>query len=103
MTMVIKKEKAIGDVLKETLKKLISPSRPSEEGVLLLWRAAAGAGAAKHSKPIAIKKSELMINVDSSSWLYELTLRKRTILKGLEGKFGKKVIKNIRFRIGEIN
>ena len=102
MTMAIKKEKAIGDVLKETLKKLVSPQRPSEEGVLILWEAAAGADAAKHSKPVAIKKSELVINVDGSSWLYELTLRKRAILKGLEGKFGKKVIKNLRFRIGEL-
>lgn len=100
--MAARKEQAIGDVLKETLKKLISPSRPSEEGVLILWSAAAGADAAKHSKPITIKKSELLVNVDGSSWLYELTLRKKAILKGLEGKFGKKVIKNIRFRIGEI-
>ena len=102
MTMAARKEKAIGDVLKETLKKLISPSRPSEEGVMIVWGAAAGCDAAKHSKPVAIKKSELVVSVDSSSWLYEMTLRKKAILKGLEGKFGKKVIKNIRFRIGEI-
>ena len=101
--MATRKEKAIGDVLKETLKKLISPSRPSEEGVAVLWGVAAGCDAGKHSKPIGIKKSELIVNVDSSSWLYEMTLRKKAILKGLEGKFGKKVIKNIRFRIGEIN
>lgn len=100
--MAIKKEKAIGDVLKETLRKLVSPSRPSEEGARILWEAAAGADAAKHSKPVAIKKSELLVNVDSSSWLYELTMRKKKLLKGLEGKFGKKVIKNIRFRIGEL-
>ena len=100
--MATRKEKAIGDVLKETLKKLMSPARPSEEGVLLLWEAAAGCGAAKHSKPITIKKSELVVSVDSSSWLYEMTLRKKDILKNLEWKFGKKNIKNIRFRIGEI-
>ena len=100
--MATKKESAIGDVLKETLKKLVSPSRPSEEGVMVLWGAAAGAAAAKHSKPVAIKKSELIVSVDGSSWLYELTMRKKGILKSLEGKFGKKVIKNIRFRIGEL-
>lgn len=100
--MASKKEKLIGDVLKETLKKLVSPSRPSAEGVAILWGVAAGNNAAKHSKPVAIKKSELLVNVDSSSWLYEMTMRKKAILKGLEGKFGKKVIKNIRFRIGEL-
>lgn len=100
--MVMRKEKAIGDVLKETMKKLVSPSRPSEEGVLVLWKAAVGANAAKHSKPVAINKSELVVSVDGSSWLYELTMKKKAILKELEGKFGKKVIKNIRFRIGEI-
>lgn len=102
MTMGKSKEKTIKDVLKETLKKLASPSRPSAEAVAALWEAAAGSGAAKHSKPVAVKRSELLVNVDSSSWLYEMTLKKKAILKGLEGKFGKKVIKNIRFRIGEI-
>jgi len=100
--MATRKEQAIGDVLKETLKKLVSPSRPSEEGVLILWKAAAGIDASKHSKPVTIKKSELIVSVDSSSWLYEMTMRKKDILKSLEGKFGKKIIKNIRFRIGEL-
>lgn len=100
--MAHKKEKAISDVLKDALNKLSSPARPTEEAMALLWEAAAGSDAAKHSKPVAIKKSELLVNVDGSSWLYELTLRKKKTLQALEGKFGKKNIKNIRFRIGEL-
>jgi predicted nucleic acid-binding Zn ribbon protein len=100
--MVSEKGSAIGDVLKKTMKKLVSPSKPSEEAVRFLWGDAVGAAAAKHSNPVAIKRSELVVDVDGSSWLYELTLKKKTILKALDGKFGKKKIKNLRFRIGEL-
>lgn len=100
--MAVKKEKAIGDILKATLKKLVSPSRPSAEGVRILWEEAAGEAAAKHSRPVTMKRSELLVDVDGSAWLYELTMKKKQLLKGLEGKFGKKSIKNIRFRIGEL-
>jgi predicted nucleic acid-binding Zn ribbon protein len=100
--MAQKKTKAISDVLKETMKKLSSPSRPSEEDISALWGAAAGSDAARHSKPVAIKRSELIVEVDSSGWLYELTLRKKAALKNLEGKLGKKNLKNIRLRIGDM-
>jgi predicted nucleic acid-binding Zn ribbon protein len=43
-----------------------------------------------------------VVDVDGSAWLYELTLRKKMILGKLAGKFGKKDLKNIRFRIGDI-
>jgi len=100
--MAVKKNTAIGDLLKDAMKNLASPSRPSIEAMLIIWEDAAGVAGAKHSRPVAIKRSELVVNVDGSSWLYELTLKKRDILKKMEGKFGKKPLKNIRYRIGDI-
>ena len=100
--MVAKKSGAIGDLLKDVMKKLASPSKPSIETMLAIWVEAAGAAGAKHSRPVAIRKSELIVNVDGSSWLYELTLKKKDILKNMEGKLGKKPLNNIRYRIGDI-
>ncbi len=47
-----------------------------------------------------LKKGVLSLNVDSSSWLYSLSLKKEALL----AKLGKKSkgIKDIRFRIGEV-
>lgn len=57
-------------------------------------------GAREHIKLNYFKKGILSVNVDSSSWLYSLTLQKEEMLDNL-GKFSNG-IKDIRFRIGEI-
>jgi hypothetical protein len=53
-----------------------------------------------HIKVNYFKKGILSVNVDSSSWLYSLTLKKETLLAKLGRK--SKEIKDIRFRIGEV-
>ncbi|MDD2689125.1 MAG: DciA family protein [Candidatus Omnitrophica bacterium] len=53
-----------------------------------------------HIKFNYFKKGVLGWNVDSSSWLYKLSLEKEDILQGLNKK--NKTIKDIRFRIGEV-
>ena len=57
-------------------------------------------GAREHIKINYFKNGILSVNVDSSSWLYSLTLQKEGILAKL-GKFSSG-IQDIRFRIGEI-
>ena len=53
-----------------------------------------------HIKFNYFKKGVININVDSSSWLYSLNLKKEELLEKL-GKESSK-IKDIRFRIGEV-
>lgn len=53
-----------------------------------------------HIKVNYLKKGALHINVDSSTWLYHLNLRKEKILAKLRGS--SRGIKEIRFFIGEI-
>lgn len=54
----------------------------------------------EHIKVNYFKKGILSINVDSSGWLYSLTLQKEDLLVKL-GKFSS-AIKDIRFRMGEV-
>ncbi len=55
----------------------------------------------KHIKLNYFKKGILGIRVDSSSWLYQLSLEKESLLNGLRKDLTE--IKDIRFSMGEIN
>jgi len=76
--------------------------RLTEEEMARAWSRAAGKRGARHTRPVSFKRSVLTVNVDGSSWLYELTTKKREILKKFGPGIAGKAIKNIRFRIGEI-
>jgi len=54
----------------------------------------------RHIKFNHSKEGVVSINVDSSSWLYSLNLKKEQLLAALKKESGG--IKDIRFRIGEI-
>ncbi len=54
----------------------------------------------KHIRLSYFKKGILSINVDSSSWLYQLNLKKADLLAQLEKKAVD--IRDIRFRLGAI-
>lgn len=95
-------EKPLTDIVKKVIKGLGGQARPTEEEIRLAWQEAVGDEAAKHSRPVSFKKASIFVNVDRSSWLYELTTRKKQILEKLEARLKGKMFKDIRFRIGEI-
>ncbi len=96
------RQKSIDDIVKDVIKNLSGKGRVSEEEIGRAWEEAAGKKAARHTKPVLIKKSVLTVNVDGSCWLYELTVKKRELLGKLDGKIRGKQLKGLRFRIGEI-
>lgn len=95
-------EGPLGGVVKDIISNIGRRGVVTEEEMLAAWETAAGRRAAKHARPASLKKSKLVVNVDGSSWLYELTLKKKEILKKLEGHLGNKRVSDIRFRIGEV-
>lgn len=96
------KETAIDKILQNVIENLSGKGRVTEEEILEIWKKAVGEKMARHSKPVSIRKSVLLVNVDGSGWLYELTIKKREIMGRLEGKFRGKQLKGLRFRIGEL-
>ncbi|MFA6320253.1 MAG: DUF721 domain-containing protein [Candidatus Omnitrophota bacterium] len=96
------KQKSIENIVKDVIKSLSGSDRVSEEEVVDAWVGAVGEKAAKHTKPVSIKKGIMTVNIDGSGWLYEVTVRKKELLKKLEGKIKGKQVKVLRFRIGEI-
>ncbi|MFA5146496.1 MAG: DciA family protein [Candidatus Omnitrophota bacterium] len=89
-------------VLENIIAGLKKDKAVTEEDIRAAWRRAAGRKAACHTRPVAIRRAELVVNVDDSGWLYELTLKKKDILKKLSVKLKKKKIRNVRFRIGDV-
>lgn len=86
----------------KVIEALSGKERLGEEEIASAWRKAAGDAAAGHSRPVSFKKASLVVNVASSGWLYELTVRKKEIMKALEAGLKGKKIKELRFRIGDI-
>lgn len=92
----------LSDLIKKAVRDLKGKGLFTEEEMREAWREAVGADAARHSAPVSFKKTSIFVNVDRSSWLYELTIKKKEILKKLEERLVGKKFKDIRFRIGEI-
>lgn len=88
-------------LLRKVIAKIKKNKRLSAEAVADAWKAAAGEKAALHSRPVRLRRSVLTVHVDTSGWLYELTLRRREIAAELETPLETK-IKEIRLRIGDI-
>lgn len=95
---------SIGDVLGPLLKRLGLERRLREARIALEWDKIVGEKVAAHSRPVALKGKTLVVNVDSSVWLSELShYFKGKILEKIHDEMGEKRIRDIRFRIGEIS
>ena len=99
----MKREAApIQSVLKNLIKELGKKDRLTEEDMMAAWTDVVGQQAAGHSRPVSFRRSRLVVNVDASGWLYDLTLKKKDIIIELAGKLKGRRLKDIRLRIGEI-
>jgi len=98
-----KKPERIDGVIKSLIEKLDKEARPTSEDIEAIWKDVAGDKAARHAKPVSLRKKRLIVNIDGSSWLYELTLKKESLLSALKNKLGEDKIKELQFRIGELS
>jgi predicted nucleic acid-binding Zn ribbon protein len=97
-----RKAEPIANVLKSVFTQLESKHTLSKEAVDRSWREAVGERGFNHSRPSHIRKGVMTVSVDSSTWMQELSMRKRELLKGLKRELGKDRISEIRFKIGEL-
>jgi len=102
--MTRKKEKPedIGNIINQVIKKLDTKTHGSRKEIAQAWQKAVQPEAISHTRPVAIKKNILTIEVDSSAWLYFLSLKKKNILESMGKALGKGRVEDIRFRIGEL-
>lgn len=91
----------IKEIAKNIITDLSNQRLSKEEKIKKVWQKAVGKRFYPHTQPVSFRKKRLVINVDSSGWLYELTMRKKEITLKLN-KMLKNDFKELQFRIGKI-
>ncbi|HEX7720722.1 MAG TPA: DUF721 domain-containing protein [Pyrinomonadaceae bacterium] len=89
------------DVLPKLMQRLGLKERLHETEVLEAWSKIVGDFIAAHSSPVALREGILYVRVLQPALHYELEqVSKIDILRKLKQRFGGKVIRDIRFRVG---
>jgi predicted nucleic acid-binding Zn ribbon protein len=89
------------DVLPKLMQRLGLRERLHETEVLEAWSKIVGDFIAAHSAPVALREGVLYVRVLQPALHYELEqVSKIDILRKLKQRFGGKVIRDIRFRVG---
>ena len=92
---------AVRDVLSQLAPKLGLESRLREEEIISAWADIVGDFFAKHSRPVKLHQGMLVVHVLQPTVLYELERQwKSLVLQKLHARFGRKIIRDLRFRLG---
>ena len=66
------------------------------------WTDLVGEGLAAHTWPSRLKFRKLLIIVENSVWLHQLTYLKSTLLEKIHSEIGHPLLTDLVFRVGEI-
>lgn len=92
---------SVREVLVQLAPKLGLEARLREEEIIAAWVEIVGDFFAKHSRPVRLHQGLLVVNVLQPTVLYELDRQwKSLILTKLKKRFGSRLIKELRFRVG---
>jgi len=92
---------APADLLPKLMQRLGLKERLHETEVMEAWGKIVGDFIAAHSAPVALREGVLYVRVLQPALHYELEqVSKIAILRKLKQRFGGKVIRDIRFRVG---
>ena len=95
------KWQAAGDLLPKLMQQLGLKERLHEGEVIDAWKQIVGDFIAAHSAPVSLKGGTLYVRVLQPALHYQFeTISKREILKKLKERFGSKVVRDVRFRVG---
>ena len=92
---------AIKNIIPGVIGKLSTGNPEWQSGLLRSWQANIDNKTKKHTMVVGLKNGRLLINVDSPVWLFQLSLKKPQMLRGLQKDFPE--LATISFRIGKVN
>ena len=91
---------SVADLWQKVMPKLGLGERLGEQQVTAAWRDVVGDFLATHSLPVGLSAGVLTVQVVQPSVRYELDRNwKRDILTKLQERFGKKIVRDVRFRL----
>jgi len=89
------------DLLPALMQKLGLKERLRESEVIDAWSSIVGDFIAKHSAPFSLRDGTLYVRVLQPSLHYELEqISKAEVMRKLKQRFGGKIIKEVKFRLG---
>ncbi|HEX8897228.1 MAG TPA: DUF721 domain-containing protein [Chthoniobacterales bacterium] len=92
---------APGDLLPKLMQQLGLSERLRESEVIEAWKQIVGEFIAAHSAPVILRDGVLFVRVLQPALHYQFEqISKAEILRKLKQRFGTKVIREIRFRVG---
>ena len=95
------KPERLSDVLGRLIKSSALGHDFEHMEIYSVWRRVVDGEVVRHTRVVGVKANKLIIEVDSSPWLYELSsFRKRGLLDDLKRNLKKTRILDIEFRIG---
>jgi predicted nucleic acid-binding Zn ribbon protein len=92
---------APGDLLPKLMQQLGLSERIRETEVMDAWKQIVGDFIAAHSAPVSLRMGILVVRVLQPALHYQFEqISKTEILRKLKQRFGTKIIREIRFRVG---
>ena len=92
---------APADLLPKLMQQLGLSERLRENEVIDAWKQIVGDFIATHSAPVSLREGVLCVRVLQPSLHYQFeTISKAEILRKLKQRFGAKIIRDLRFRVG---
>ena len=91
----------IKSIVREVLESLKDKKLNKHDALQKAWQKAIGQKAEKHTRISSLRGGRLVIEVDESGWMYQLTLKKQEILKKLQKYLKETEIQELHFRIGD--
>lgn len=89
------------ELVPRVMKKLGLEHRLQQSQVFFLWPEIVGTDIARHAQPVSLRNGLLVVTVDHPVWLQELSrFHKPLLLQKVQGRIGKKAVRDICFRIG---
>lgn len=92
----------ISDVILKIARKFDIEIKLFEHTINSQWEEIVGDRIASHTRPDTISYRILTVYVDSSVWMQQLIFLKDNIVKKINEKTGRQIIKDIKFRIGDV-
>jgi predicted nucleic acid-binding Zn ribbon protein len=90
--------KPVGTALADLVRSLGIQSKLLEYDAVVFWEEAVGERIARMTKATRIVQGVLFVQVKTSTWRNELTLRKKEIIDKLNARTGTIIVKDIKFQ-----
>lgn len=88
--------------MSRVLKRMHLEDRFEEQGLFRVWDEEVGTRIARHAKPERITKGRLTVLAENSGYIQEYSFLKKEIVKKLNKRLGRELVKEIVFRVGDV-